>query len=51
MYLSMGNDNFGDVGAEEKVIKYKVFESSNQGERSGEMHKAKIHPVAYMMTR
>ena len=29
MYLSMGNDNFGDVGAEEKVIKYKVFESSN----------------------
>lgn len=29
MYLSMGNDNFGDVGAEEKIIKYKVFESSN----------------------
>lgn len=29
MYLSMGNDNFGDVGAEEKIIKYKVFENSN----------------------
>lgn len=29
MYLSMGNDDFGDVGAEEKIIKYKVFESSN----------------------
>ena len=25
----MGNENFGDVGSEEKVIKYKVFESSN----------------------
>ena len=29
IYLSMGNENFGDVGSEEKVIKYKVFESSN----------------------
>lgn len=29
IYLSMGNDSFGDVGSEEKVIKYKVFESSN----------------------
>ena len=29
IYLSMGNESFGDVGAEEKVIKYKVFESSN----------------------
>lgn len=27
--MSMGNERFGDVGAEEKVIKYKVFESSN----------------------
>ena len=29
IYLSMGNESFGDVGAEEKVIQYKVFESSN----------------------
>lgn len=29
LYLSMGNEGFGDVGSEEKVIKYKVFESSN----------------------
>ena len=29
IYLSMGNENFGDVGSEEKIMKYKVFESSN----------------------
>lgn len=29
IYLSMGNESFGDVGAEEKVIKYKVFEGTN----------------------
>lgn len=29
VYLSMGNESFGYVGSEEKVIKYKVFENSN----------------------
>ena len=29
IYLSMGNESFGAVGPEEKVIQYKVFESSN----------------------
>lgn len=29
LYLSMGNESFGDVGTEEKIIKYKVFESAN----------------------
>ncbi len=29
IYLSMGNESFGSVGSEEKVIKYKVFEGPN----------------------
>lgn len=29
VYLSMGNEGFGHVGSEEKVVKYKVFENSN----------------------
>lgn len=29
VYLSMGNDNFGMIGAEEKVIRYKSFEYPN----------------------
>lgn len=29
IYLSMGNESFGGVGSEEKVIQYKVFESTN----------------------
>lgn len=29
IYLSMGNESFGSVGSEERIIKYKVFECQN----------------------